>query len=324
MGATGRPGLSALAEVAGLDPAATALKPGQVAFALAPRLNAAGRMEEATVAVRLLLTADPAEGAALAAQLDGANRRRQVVEGGMLEEAVALVEAAWAEGGARTAIVLASPDWHPGVLGIVASRLVERFRVPAALAAILGEEVRGSIRSPGGWHVADSLRQCADLLEHFGGHEAAGGFSLPVRNLEAFRDRLLGMASTSAAATGDRPPLVADAEVELSTLDLGLADALARLAPHGMGNPEPVLVARALQVMRSPRRVGRNHLKMRVRQPGTAGPVLDSIGFNLGDLVPVLDRPAPPLVDLAFTPERNAWNGRDTLQLRLREVAPCS
>jgi single-stranded-DNA-specific exonuclease len=287
-----------------------------VAFALAPRLNAAGRMEEAADAVRLLLTEDLTEGAALAAQLDGANRRRQAVEGGMLEEAVALVEAAWAGGSPKSAIVLASPEWHPGVLGIVASRLVERFRVPAALIAVLGEEARGSIRSPGGWHVADSLRQCADLLEHFGGHEAAGGFSLPVRQLEAFRERLLALAPSAAAATGDRPPLVADAEVELSTLDL------ARLAPHGMGNPEPVLVAHALQVMRSPRLVGRNHLKMRVRQTGTCGPVLDSIGFNLGDLVSVLDRPAPPLVDLAFTPERNAWNGREVLQLRLREVIP--
>jgi len=322
MGESGRPGLAALVGVAGFDPAASAMRPGQVAFGLAPRLNAAGRMEEADLAVRLLLTPDAVEGAALAARLDGANRRRQAVEGEMLEEAVARVEAAWAAGEGRTAILLASADWHPGVLGIVASRLVERFRVPAALAALLGEEARGSIRSPGGFHVADSLRRCGDLLEHFGGHAAAGGFSLPARRLPALKARLLALTADSAEAAAVPPPLMADAEVELASLDLALADALARLAPHGMGNPEPVLLARGLQVMRFPRRVGRNHLKMRVRQAGAAGPVLDSIGFNLGELAAVLDRPTPPRVDLAFTPERNSWNGRDSLQLRLREVVP--
>lgn len=318
--ASARPGLRALAEVAGLDLDGRDLTPGQVAFVLAPRLNAAGRMDEAALAVRLLLAEDPVEARALAERLDAANRRRQAVEGAVLEEAVGLVDASRAAGRADGAIVLASPAWHPGVLGIVASRLVERYGVPAALVAILGEEARGSIRSPAGWHVAEGLARCADLLAHFGGHATAGGFSLLPGRIEAFRERLATLVAEQGARLDGAAALTADAEVDFTSLDLGLADALARLHPHGAGNPEPLLIARKVQVMRSPRRVGKNHLKMRVRQTDGDGRVLDSIGFNLGDLVEVLDGPEAPRVDLAFTPERNVWNGREMLQLRVRGV----
>lgn len=315
-----RSGLMALAEVAGLDLAERELKPGHVAFVLAPRLNAAGRMEEATAAIRLLLTEDAAEAAALAGQLDMLNRKRQAVEGGMLDEATALVEAARAGGIGPRAIVLASVDWHPGVLGIVASRLVERYGLPTALIAVRGEEARGSIRSPTGWHVAEGLAQCADLLLRFGGHEAAGGFSLAPERIAAFRARLQVLVDAQVPQGRLEPVLTADAEADFSALDLDLVDMLSRLAPHGMGNPEPLFVARRVQAMRSPRRVGRNHLKMRLRQTAVDSRVLDSIGFNLGDLVESLDRPDSPTFDLAFSPERNVWNGRETLQLRVRDI----
>ena len=318
--AAARPGLLALADVAGLDLGGADLKPGHVAFALAPRLNAAGRMEDATVAVRLLLTEEPAEARTLASQLDGFNRTRQAIEGGMLDEAAAQVEAARVAGADPRAIVLASTDWHPGVLGIVASRLVARYGLPTALIAIQGEEARGSMRSPVGWHVAEGLAQCADLLLHFGGHEAAGGFSLAAECIEAFRDRLQMLVGEQGPPGPLERVLTADAETDFGTLDLALVDMLARLAPHGAGNPEPLFVARGIQAMRSPRRVGRNHLKMRVRQTEGNSRVLDSIGFNLGDLVEALDRPDAPTFDLAFSPERNAWNGREILQLKVRNV----
>jgi single-stranded-DNA-specific exonuclease len=318
--AAGRPGLLALAAVAGLDLGETEVKTGHVGFVLAPRLNAAGRMGDAATAVRLLLTRDATEARELADELDRMNRRRQAVEGAILEEAVAQVEAARSSGTMDRALVLASPDWHPGVLGIVASRLVERFGLPAALIAIQGDEARGSIRSPAGFHVADGLARCHDLLQHFGGHEAAGGFSLAPGRIEAFRARLQLVVGAQGAPVSAGPRLTADAEADFSSLDLALVDLLARLAPHGMGNPEPLLVARRVQVMRSPRRVGRNHLKMRVRQTDADGRVLDSIGFNLGDLAEALDGPRAPLVDLAFSPERNIWNGRASLQLRVRDV----
>lgn len=168
--------------------------------------------------------------------------------------------------------------------------------------------------------MADALGRCADLLTHYGGHRSAGGFSLAPDRIDAFRERLLLLAAADLTEEALAPVLEIDAEVALDDLDLDLADALSRLGPHGLGNPEPVLAARELQVMRSPRRVGRNHLKMKVRQSPVGRQVVDAIGFNLGSYAELLDRPNPPRVDLAFVPERNAWNGREILQLRVKEL----
>lgn len=317
---TARPGLRALAEVAGVPLSVPGgVTPGRVAFGLAPRINAAGRVDDATVAVRLMLTTDPFEARALASQLDQRNRERQELEGQILEEALA--NAATTHDLARDrAIVLASPGWHPGVLGIVASRLVERFGRPTALIGTQGNQARGSVRAAGGWHVADALGRCADILTHYGGHRSAGGFSLAPERIEEFRDRLLALAAADLTEEALTPFLEIDAEVALDDLDLELADALSRLGPHGLGNPEPVLAVRELQVMRSPRRVGRNHLKMKVRQAQAGRHVVEAIGFNLGSYAELLDRPDSPLVDLAFVPERNAWNGREILQLRVKDL----
>lgn len=317
---TARPGLRALAEVAGVPLSSPGgVTPGRIAFGLAPRINAAGRVDDATAAVRLMLTMDPFEARELAGQLDRQNRERQELEGQILEEALARA-AATHDLSCDRAIVLASPAWHPGVLGIVAARLVERFGRPAALIGTQGAQARGSIRAAGGWHVAEALSRCADLLTNYGGHRSAGGFSLAPDRIEAFRARLLSLAEADLTEELLVPVLEIDAEVSLDNLDLDLADVLARLGPHGLGNPEPVLAARGVQVMRSARRVGRNHLKLKVRQSASGGQVLEAIGFNLGSYVEALDRSNPPRVDLAFVPERNTWNGRELLQLRVKDL----
>ena len=320
LAATSRPGLRALAEVAGVSLSSPGgVTPGRIAFGLAPRINAAGRVDDATAAVRLMLTTDPFEARELAARLDEQNRERQELEGHILEEALA--RAAEAHDLTRDrAIVLASPGWHPGVLGIVAARLVERFGRPAALIGTQGDQARGSIRAAGGWHVADALNRCADLLTHHGGHRSAGGFSLAPDRIEDFRTRLLSLAAAELTDEALVPVLEIDAEVALADLDLDLADVLSRLGPHGLGNPEPILAARELHVMRFARRVGRNHLKIKVRPSASGGRVVEAIGFNLGSYVEQLDRPTPPRIDLAFVPERNSWNGRDTLQLRVKDL----
>ena len=168
--------------------------------------------------------------------------------------------------------------------------------------------------------MADALGRCADLLTHYGGHRSAGGFSLAPERIEAFRERLLTLAAADLTEEALAPVLEIDAEVALDDLDLGLADALTRLGPHGLGNPEPILAVRDLQVMRSPRLVGRNHLKMKVRQSPAGRQIVEAIGFNFGSYAELLDRPIPPRVDLAFVPERNAWNGREMLQLRLKDI----
>jgi single-stranded-DNA-specific exonuclease len=164
------------------------------------------------------------------------------------------------------------------------------------------------------------LGRCADLLLHYGGHRAAAGFSIHPERIEAFRARFLALAAQELTEDDLLPTLSVDAEVSLDGLDLDLADALARLGPHGVGNPEPVLIAREVQVMQSARRVGRNHLKMRVRQSVQSGRVIDAIGFNLGSLAEMLGQPSARRIDVAFLPERNVWNGREFLQLRVRDV----
>ncbi len=317
---TSRPGLRALAEVAGI-PLSTSggLAAGRVAFGLAPRINAAGRLDDAAAAVRLLLTHDPVEARELAAALDRQNRERQELEGSILAEALAQAVAEHDLTRDR-AIVLASPAWHPGVIGIVAARLVERFGRPTALIGIQGQEARGSARSAGGWHIADALGRCADLLLHYGGHRAAAGFSIHPDRIDAFRARFLSLAAEELTEEDLLPTLAADAEVHLDALDLALADSLARLGPFGLGNPEPLLVARRLQVMRTPRRVGQNHLKMKVRESTRGGQVVEAIGFNLGSFTEALSQPSAPQIDLAFVPERNVWNDREILQLRVKDL----
>jgi len=317
----GRPGLRALAEVAGISlPDSGSVGVGRVAFGLAPRINAAGRLDDASRAVRLLLTRDPSEARELAAWLDRQNRERQDLEERILAEALARVESEQDLQRDR-AIVLSSPAWHPGVIGIVAARLVERYGRPTALIGIQDREARGSARSAAGWHIADALGRCADLLLHYGGHRAAAGFSLRPERIEAFRTRFLALAAEALTEDDLAPTLVVDAEVSLDGVDLSVADVLARLGPHGIGNPEPVLVARSVQVMQTARRVGRNHLKMKVRQSAVSGHVIDTIGFNLGWLAETLCAPSAPWIDIAFLPERNVWNGREMLQLRLKDVA---
>lgn len=318
--AGGRPGLWALAEMAGISISdSKRVGVGQVAFGLAPRINAAGRLDDAASAVRLLLTRDPSEARELATKLDRQNRERQGIEETILVEALARAEA---EHDLRRdrAIVLASPAWHPGVIGIVAARLVERFGRPTALIGIQGAEARGSARSAAGWHLADALGRCGDLLLQYGGHRAAAGFSIRPDHINAFRARFLALAAQDLTEEDLTPTLTVDAEVSLDGLDLAVANALARLGPHGVGNPEPVLVAREVQVMRTARRVGRNHLKMKVRQSVRSDNIIDAIGFNLGSLVETLSQPSVPRIDLAFLPERNVWNGREMLQLRVKDV----
>jgi single-stranded-DNA-specific exonuclease len=318
---TTRPGLRALADVAGVPLSAPGgLGAGRVAFGLAPRINAAGRLDDATAAVRLLLTHDPGEARQLAADLDRQNRERQELEGSILAEALAQADAASAGGRRDRAIVLASPAWHPGVIGIVAARVAERFGRPTALIGTGGPEARGSARSAAGWHIADALGRCADLLLHYGGHRAAAGFSLRPDRIEEFRERFLSLAAQELSEDDLVPTLTADTEVSLDRVDLALANSVVQLAPHGVGNPEPLLLARNLQVMASPRRVGQNHLKMKVRQSGKSGQVVETIGFNLGSYVDILNQVPSPWIDLLFVPERNVWNDREILQLRVKDL----
>jgi len=308
-----RPGIAALKEVAGLfDSTVTA---GQVAFRLAPRINAVGRLGRAGLAVELLTTDSYARALQLARELDQANSERQAIEQRIFLQALERAERAHQRG--DPALVLWSDDWHIGVVGIVASRLVERFGCPALLVALDGEMGKGSARSVEGVHLFRALEECKQLLEAYGGHRAAAGLSIRRENLEDFRREFTRQVLHQLDEQRQRPQYWLDGEVAPGQWTPEMIQALGRLQPFGLGNPEPVFLARGLEVA-SARLVGRdgpNHLKLAVRDGQRS---FDAIGFTMSDRLPE----ARGRIDLAYTPQLNSWDGGLSIQLRIRDLRP--
>jgi single-stranded-DNA-specific exonuclease len=305
-----RCGIRALKQVAGVTRTCNS---ETIAFRLAPRLNAAGRMDHALTGVQLLTTESELEARQLAERLDELNRNRQQIEETIAREALSSVEA----GGEGPAVVVASPRWHLGVVGIVAARLVEKYHRPAIVVALDDRGVgKGSARTVAGFDLYQALARCRDLLVAFGGHPSAAGLTIEESRLPEFRQRFSEVAADWIAQSGAVPTLNVDAQVHLSQVNLQLIQELESLHPFGAGNPEPTLAVRGLQVVDA-RVVGDKHLKLRVRQPNSW--TFDSIGFRMGsfaDLGLTVGRP----LDLAFSPERNHWNGYDRIQLRIRAL----
>ena len=305
-----RCGIRALKQVAGVTRDCTA---ETIAFKLAPRLNAAGRLDHAMLGVQLLTTESPLEAQRLADRLEQLNRERQKIESGMMSEAAAMVK----DQEIPAALVLASRRWHVGVVGIAAARLVERFHRPAVVLAIDDKGIgKGSARTIGGFDLYQGLAACRDLVEAFGGHPSAAGVTLRESRLDEFRERFVAVAAEWANGASTVPTLHVDAEVQLSEVTATLIKELGALHPFGAGNPEPTFAVKGLDVVEA-RTVGEKHLKMTVRQGRSM--TFDSIGFGMKSLI---DRgiPARSAVDLAFIPELNHWNGTDRIQLRIRDV----
>lgn len=303
-------GIRALKQVAGVDGVCTT---GTVAFRLAPRINAAGRLADAGVGVRLLTTESDREARDLAEQLEQLNRERQRIEKETTAEALAAV------GSTETpaALVLGARHWHLGVVGIVAARLVERYHRPAVVVAVNQNGIgKGSARSVPGFDLYHALSRCRDLLEGFGGHPVAAGLTIRESRLPEFRDRFAEIAAEWSGDQPQGPMLHVDAEVSLKEVDQQLVRELDMLRPFGAGNPEPTLVVRNLAILDN-RVVGNRHLKLMVRH-GNSLP-FDSIGFRMGSLAD-LGLSAERAVDLAFVPELSRWNGLDRIQLRIRDM----
>jgi len=311
---TRRPGLQALMKSARVDPAA--VDAVAVAFRLAPRINAAGRLGRPDVALELLLTDDPDEAERLAAQLEDLNRERQSVEERILREAVALVESWPPEERARRGYVLWDETWHEGVNGIVASRLVERFNRPVVLIAKSATGWKGSGRSVSAFDLHGALGACAEHLERFGGHRAAAGLSVETERLDAFREAFAAHADAELDDADLRPVTTVDAIVPASALTLALAEELDRLAPFGLGNPEPTLLVASVDAV-SPTTVGEGkHLRFRIRQHDRDGG--SAIAFGLGSQLDRLERAGR--YDVAFRLKENRWNGTVAPQLVVRRV----
>jgi len=311
---TEKPGLRALMRAAAVDPAA--IEASAVGFRLAPRINAAGRLGHPGAALELLLTDDPDEANRLAGELETLNRDRQSVEQRIVREAVAQVESWPEERRERRGYVLWSDDWHEGVNGIVASRLVERFNRPVVMIAGADGEWKGSGRSLGGFDLHAGLAACSEHLDRFGGHKAAAGLSLSGDSLEAFAAAFAAYADASLGDDDLVPLTRVDAIVPASALTLDLAVELDRLAPFGLGNPDVTLLVAGCEIV-DPSTVGEGkHLRFRVRQHGRDGG--SAIAFGLGGQ---LDRlRGGRRHDLAFRLKENRWNGTSAPQLVVRRV----
>jgi single-stranded-DNA-specific exonuclease len=305
-----RPGVRALKRVAGIAEG-TAISAGQVGFRLAPRINAAGRLDDAGRGVRLLLADDPGQASALAEELDRENQARQEIERGMLDEAIADA-AARVAAGAR-GLVLARDGWHAGVVGIVASRVVERFHRPAVLVGVGEDGVgKGSGRSIEGFHLYDALAACATHLARFGGHRHAAGVTLERDALPRFREAFEAYAAGRIADDDLVPRQRIDAWVEERDLTERAAEDLARLGPFGAGHPEPVFALRGPASRARTVGAARAHLKLGL------GRGLDAIGFGMGERLDV----CAGAVEAAFSVGFDEWDGARRLQLRLKDVRP--
>jgi len=306
-----RLGLRALVDRAGLS--GKRITSGQVAFVLAPRINAAGRMGNAELGLRLLLAREDQEAAACAQALEEDNDLRRAKDGAALLEAERRVKDELPPD--CRSILLWSDSWHPGVIGIVASRLVERYGRPALLVAVDGERGRGSGRSVPGLDLTRLLDGCGDLLLAHGGHAFAAGFSVRRERLVELRARFeaLVRAQQPGEAAGQR--LEVDSDLRVAECDGDLVRYLERMAPHGLDNPEPVFRMLDARVREVSVVGGGKHVRMRV---GDGLGEVDAIGFGLGDQAPALR--AAGRADLAFVPTHNEWNGDTRVQLKLKSV----
>ena len=288
-----------------------------VAFRLGPRLNAVGRMADATDALDLLLTDDEMEARRTALHLDSLNSQRRSKQATILREALAMVEED-IDAERDRVVVLSRQGWHRGVLGIVASNVLEATGLPALLMEIEGNVARGSARSVPGFDIAEALDRCDDLLERHGGHSMAAGFQLHVDRIDPLRQRLNEVACEIMSDEALRATRYVDAEVDLAEVDRELAMQLGRMQPCGEENPEPLLAARDVSVVRA-QTVGAEgkHLKLQVRS-GTKQ--IDCIGFGLGDKLSYAR--SGSRVDLCFVPMLDDYTGVERLQLQVADLRP--
>lgn len=304
-----RVGIRALKDASGIR--SNFFKTSFLYYILIPRINAAGRMADANDVVRLLTTKSEAEAEELSKWLNELNSKRQEIEGSVYDDAIGMLNLM---GSSHGAIVLASEGWHHGVVGIVASRIAEKYYRPTFILSIENGVAKGSARSIPPFDIHNGLTLCKDILKRFGGHKQAAGLSLSSQDIEKFRTVISEIVMSTLSDHDFVPVLNIDAAVNMSDISIELIDEIARLEPFGYGNDEPLFGARGLEVIQ-PRIVGNNHLKMHLRQNGRR---INSIGFDLGGLLNAVEDNA--LIDAAFLPIINEWDGGRYLQLNLKAI----
>jgi single-stranded-DNA-specific exonuclease len=310
-----RPGIRAMIRAAGLD--RKNLTSGRVGFVLAPRLNAAGRLGSALRGVELLMAPNDQVANPIARELEELNARRQEIDRATLVEAREKVLAM--DLPSTYGIVLAEQGWHPGVIGIVASRIVEEFGRPTVLIALDGAEGKGSGRSISAFDLHGGLSKCRHLLTRFGGHYMAAGVTIATERVAEFAERFNAVAAEQLTQDDLIPELRVDLEITLDQINDELETLLRHIEPCGIKNPSPVFVTRGVTVAAPPRVVGKDGLKL-VLNDGQRE--LMALGWGMGPRAQELD--AGVIIDVAFRLERDEWNGRSTLQARLADFRPVS
>jgi single-stranded-DNA-specific exonuclease len=308
-------GIRALIESANLT--GQKLDSFHVGFLLAPRLNACGRMGHAHLAVEMLTTFDLAKATEIAIYLEQQNRARQAIERKILDQALAQIASGGWDADGKCAIVLGDENWHAGVIGIVASRIVDRFHRPAIMVALNNGHGQGSGRSIAGFHLARALEACGAHLEAFGGHEMAAGLKVQTAKFEDFRQSFCEHASQMVSTEMRVPEMKLDALAQIAQISPALVNDLHRLGPFGHGNRKPMLCLRGAEVSAPPRRVGRtgDHLQLHIRQNDQ---FIKCIAFGYGELFDHLK--VGTKVDLAVEPTLNEYNGNTSVELEVKDL----
>ncbi|MGM0459512.1 MAG: single-stranded-DNA-specific exonuclease RecJ [Bacteroidota bacterium] len=310
-----RVGLKALMHLIKMPPGTVSTS--NIVFSVGPRINAAGRMGDARAAVELMISTDESEASHHAKQLEEINKRRRTTDSRTMDEAVEKVENDF-NMDELSSMVLHDPDWHLGVIGIVASRLVDAYYRPAIMLSTVEGKIKGSARSIKGFNIYDALKKCDDLLEQFGGHEFAAGLTMDQSNLDEFRQRIDEIAFRYLKENDFSPEITIDSKLSLSDVNMKFWKLLSQFEPFGPGNLRPTFVSEDVCIEGVPSIVGNGHLKMKVSQDNSD--VFDAIGFNMHDYMPKLINCDENRIDVAYVLEENYWNGRRSIQMRLKDI----
>jgi len=310
-----RPGILALIKKAKKE--VGSLTAGQVVFTIAPRINAVGRMGDAKRAVDLFIEKDNDTADKIAQILEDENYRRRKIDEMTFSHAVSIIEET-VDLDKEVAIIVHVDEWHPGVIGIVASRVVEKYYRPAIMLSTVDGVAKGSARSISGFNIYEALQECDDMLIQFGGHEAAAGVAIEIDNIDKFRIKFNHVLREKMKEKDIIPEIKADIIISLSDITPKFVRILDQFAPFGPGNMRPVFIAKNVQLANYPRIVGSNHLLATLKQNG-GDKVFDAIGFNLGYFAEIIAKDRD-LIDIVFTIEKISRNGVSYPQIRLKDI----
>lgn len=310
-----RPGIAALIDISGLSPGN--LSSGQIVFTIAPRINAAGRLGDAERAVELFITKSDDEAKELAKILESENIERRKIDEGTLDDALNIVENSM-DLNVDIPIILHQENWHPGVIGIVASRLVEKYYRPTIMLTTIDGVAKGSARSISNFNIYEALEKCEDLLVHFGGHKAAAGLAVEIDKIDDFKQRFNQVVKESITFEDLLPEINIDSQLKFSEITPKFLRIIDQFSPFGPGNMRPVFLSEDCVAVTTPRIVGTNHIIISLAQNGSEK-VFDAIGFNMGEYVELINSSNKKL-DVVYSIDKSTRNGRTFPQFRIKDI----